>query len=164
MKKIRKKLLVFDLDNTLYPCDEQLNGSYERIDSITAFEGISEIMTITGATNILVTHGDPPIQLKKVAVLGIADYFDDIIVELTDKRNILKSLAKKYKDQVDEMFVIGDRIDREIRYGNEFGFTSILMLYGKYSTGTTKLLPKDRFEKPDHTAKNLWEIVSIVSQ
>jgi FMN phosphatase YigB (HAD superfamily) len=155
------KLILFDLDNTLYDCDGQLNGSYEQISSISAFEGVSEVLTVPGAINILVTKGNPLIQRKKIKILGIEGYFDEayFLPRTEDKQKIFRQIADKYRTVAHEIFAIGDRIDSEIRYGNECGFKTVLMAHGKYYHSIN---PKNRMEKPIHIVSNCRELAHIL--
>jgi len=152
-------VVIFDLDDTLFDRWGQLDETYRNLPNIKPFPETKEVLLAPGFKKVLVSRGDPAIQNKKVEVLGIKNFFDDIFVcsTLGEKKELFERIAKKYKAKKGEVFIVGDRIDSEIRYGNMLGFVTILLKHGKYKD----LKPKDEFEVPTFTIQNLRQVVDI---
>ncbi|MFA6338510.1 MAG: hypothetical protein WCW87_00390 [Candidatus Paceibacterota bacterium] len=160
MKKIfneQPKLLLIDLDDTLFDTTGQLDASHKDILSITLFPYSKILLGKITCPKILISRGDPEIQNEKIDVLGIRGYFDQIIICGTDeeKEKIFKEKISEYKiDDALSVWVIGNRIDTEIRFGNLLGCTTIHLKWGKHKD----IEPKDKYEISNHTVLLLEEI------
>ncbi len=157
------KIAIFDLDDTLFDRFGQLDETYKNLPNITPFPEAKKALSALSAKGfkkILVSCGDPAIQRKKVEVLGIGKHFDEIILCAAqgEKKASFEWVAKKYGAKNDEVFVVGDRVDAEIRYGNMLGMTTILHKHGKYKN----LKAKDKFEVPMFTITNIGQAVDII--
>jgi len=80
---------------------------------------------------VIVTAGFTKTQTTKVQVLGIAHDFDELFVvdnTLTDgnKKDAFLILMKKYGLQPDDVLVVGDDPESEIKYGLDLGMTTFL--------------------------------------
>lgn len=80
---------------------------------------------------VIVTAGFTKIQTTKVQMLGIEQDFDELFVvdnTLTDgnKKDAFLALMKKYELEPQDVLVIGDDAESEIRYGLELGMTTFL--------------------------------------
>ena len=87
------------------------------------------IKTLKGR-KFIVTAGFPKQQLSKVKMLGIADDFEDVhVVDVskTSKKEIFIELIEKYSLQKDEILIIGDDAESEIKYGLELGIETFLL-------------------------------------
>ncbi len=107
----------------------------------------------------LVTTGDPSFQGKKVELLGLADYFDIIIIDTNPSKEekflkILRSLNLKPR----QVLCVGDRIDNEIKSANKLGMITARLLHGKYSV----LTPKNQLEIPDYEIKTLGDVATLL--
>lgn len=104
------------------------------------------------------TKGEEKLQNKKIDNLNIRKYFHQIIVCKSDekKKTCFKDVAASFPDK--EILVIGDRIDSEIRWGNELGFRTIRLKQGKYKD----LKPKASEEIPNHEVENFSEIRAVM--
>ncbi len=132
----RKKVFVFDLDGTLVDTDGQLKGKGMRpLDCITPFTGVPEVLQIAGSINILVTAGNSDLQNKKVDALKLRQYFQQInVVEhKEEKQEVFRCIAEKFQGSEALIAVIGDRLDYEIRYGNECGFITFHINQGSHN-------------------------------
>ncbi len=159
-----KKIVIFDLDDTLFDTTRQLNNSYDNLDFITLFPGVIHLFDVLKSNNImmaLVSTGNDEIQHKKIELLNIANYFDTIIVcgqpeeKLTAFEHILK-----HNESTDpkNIFIIGDRIDREIMYGNMLGCTTIHVYGGKWGV----LVPKNELQVPLFSIQCIKDSSSII--
>ena len=141
-----QKILVFDLDDTLF---DSTNQPVEK-DGAWNLRFFSEFLPVLSNTEhicILVTKGDEEFQNKKINNLQIRDFFKEIHITVTDeeKHTVFEMLCKKYQGR--KMIAIGNRLDCEIRYGKKQGMKTIYIKFGKYAGCTAK----DSFEIPDCT-------------
>ena len=131
--------LIFDLDDTLYEKTEQLGDDYslEDVDKITIpQEEFDYLKELSEKNNMyIVSMGDEVLQRRKIEVLGLEDIFIKENIHIVSKQEDKK---EKFEEIINETkgiktYVIGDRIDSEIHYGNELGLDTIRILRGKYS-------------------------------
>jgi len=158
------KLVIFDLDDTLFDTTGQLGNdlSMEKLDQITPLPGAIEMLEKLKAVKVLVTRTSRGVerQEKKIDVLGIRKFFDKIIMTADDdsKRGAFEIIINSANLPLKDIFVVGNRIDAEVRYGKELGLKTILIKRGKYEN----LKPKDDYEKPDYTITDLRELFEII--
>jgi FMN phosphatase YigB (HAD superfamily) len=157
------KLAIFDLDDTIYDKTTILGDSYERINFVRPFPETIPVLRALKQKNVwrlLVTKGDPAIQEKKIQIMGLRPHFEGIIICATaeEKLSIFRSLidAHAVADPRD-VFVIGDRIDSEITYGNMLGCTTVRLMHGKYKN----LLSKSPLDTPVFSIDSLDKILSL---
>ena len=79
----------------------------------------------------LVTAGFMKMQQKKVEMLGLSNDFKKIYIidpETTDKtkKDIFEEIAKEFNYKPEELLVIGDDADSEIKYGKMLGMKTFL--------------------------------------
>ncbi len=160
------KLAIFDLDDTLFDSTGQLAGS-DEIDDIKLISPFTDVFSTLKdlkdkkIKTALVTYGYENVQNEKVKALKVSEYFDDIIIckEPDKKFDAFKDLAKKYPiDGTKNIFIIGDRIDREIMFGNMLGMVTIRYDFGKYKN----LKPEIDTQIPHYTINSLMEISKIL--
>ena len=158
--RFRFNNLIFDLDDTLYFKTEQLGDDYgfEDIDNISIpSEDMDYLKELSGKNNMyIVTKGDEKFQRRKIEFLGLEDIFvkENIhIVPLKeDKKELFKEITKDTPGI--KTYIIGDRIDSEIQYGNELGLETIRMMKGKYSD----MIPKILEQEPNY---EIYEIINL---
>ncbi len=156
------KIVIFDLDDTLFDRWGQLDETYKNLPNIQLFPDTIPVLKSIKFPKILVTFGDSAIQKKKIDILGIQHYFTEIYIfnSLEEKKEYFQCLMKKYYIKTPKnVFVVGDRLDSEIRFGKELGFVTIRLLHGKYKD----LKPKDVFELPDYTIEKISDVLRIVT-
>ena len=132
------KLWVTDLDNTL--CDtDVLEGDESRIGELALFPDVVNVFKVLVAQEIpivVLTSGDFVYQRSKVHQLGLTEVIDNIYVAGIgeDKSVLFKKILEEYNVAAEEVVVIGDRRDSEVRVGVEFGAQTIWYKHGKYNT------------------------------
>jgi len=160
-------LLLFDLDDTLYSRSEQLSDNYTEKDlsRITLFPGVTHLLTQKKLnqkcmTKVLVTKGDNHLQQQKINHLGIDHYFQKVLIcpRDEDKKSCFEKAIKDFSDE--DVWVIGNRLDSEIRYGKELGLKTIYLRHGKYAS----LQPKDAYEVPDYEVEKFEDIINILQE
>jgi putative hydrolase of the HAD superfamily len=101
---------------------------YIDVSKITPYRDAAIIPKLPGK-KVLVTSGIPKIQNKKVDILGIRGYFDEVIIDesssLRNKQRIFKSLLKKNELQPKEAVVVGDSPESELSAGKNLGMVTV---------------------------------------
>jgi len=153
-------LLLFDLDDTLYSKSEQLSDSYTEHDlaRIALFPGAADLLKRKNITKVLVTKGEEKLQQQKIMILGIKPHFQRILVcpRDEDKKKCFEKALEEFPDE--EAWVIGNRLDSEIRYGRELGLKTIYLRHGKYSG----YVPRDAYEVPDYEVERFTDIARVL--
>lgn len=167
------KLVIFDLDDTLFDTTGQLRDSHAGLDSITPFPGTFPLLMALkdrGIPMVLVSsfksslgQGDENIQNKKIDLLGIRHFFDTIALgaggpeKFAAFRNIIERSGVQNRK---EILVVGDRIDSEIMYGNILGCTTVRILHGKRK----HLLPENSDQNPTYSINSIGDLKSIIDR
>lgn len=148
------KLVIFDLDDTLFDTTG-MSSCGISVDAITAFPGTLDLLTALkekGIISALVSFGGLAFQEKKMEVLGIRNYFNDVLFcNLPEnKLPLFKHLMQKYAiEDSREVVVVGDRIDREIMFGNMLGCITVQIRHGKHKglkAGNATQVPKQTID------------------
>ncbi len=155
---MNSKLIIFDLDDTLFLSSSVVKEDYSNLEEIKLFSGVKDFLTNDNSKRILVTKGNKEIQEKKVNLLGINSFFEEIFYPLNDegKSGCFKEIIKNYPHYI--LWVVGNKLSSEIRYGNELGLKTVLLRKGKYKT----LKAKDDFEVPDYEIDEFTELNDIL--
>src|SRR3989344_6283482 len=154
------KVIVFDLDDTLYDRTGQLDETYKNMLNIKLFSDAAEVLEKIPFRKFLVSCGDKKIQDEKIKVLGIKKYFEDIfIVDTQDGKKVaLEKILVKTRAKASDIWVIGDKKSSEIRYGNMLGMNTVQMYHGLHKD--VKL--ESEMDKPKVAIKKLYELLRIL--
>ncbi|MEK7463923.1 MAG: hypothetical protein AAB610_02250 [Patescibacteria group bacterium] len=141
-----QKVIIYDLDDTLFDSTGQPKDDGKNW-SIKLFDGLQEMLDSKKHLNILVTRGNKELQDRKIDVLGLRKNFLSIYIVESDrhKHEQFKKIMIDFPDK--EIVIVGNRIDCEIRYGNQLGLKTIHIRHGKYM----ELKPRDQFEIPSES-------------
>ena len=96
-----------------------------------------------GARRFLVTSGFRRLQKSKINSLGIAPWFDEVIIDAIDepsrrgKEGIFRDLLKQHSLEPREVLVVGDNPHSEIAAGNRLGCRTIQILRPGVERGET---------------------------
>ncbi len=159
MFKLNRQLLIFDLDDTLYLCSGVVKADYSNLEEIKPFPGVKEFLTKNTSQKVLVTKGNPETQQKKIAILGIKDFFEEIFYPLTEDNKTIcfSEIIQKYPHH--DCWVIGNKITAEIRSGKMLGLRTVLIKQGKYKT----LKAKDSFEIPEYEIEEFYQLGDVLN-
>ena len=154
-------LIVFDLDDTLYDCSGQMKEATKWQDArcIVPFLGVIDFLSLFPARKILLSREtDAGLQDVKIDALCIRTYFDKIYFcqRNEEKKNLLGKIQQEYSSE--DIWVVGDRIDSEIQYGNELGMKTVRLQHGKYS----RLEPQNDYQKPYCNIAQFSELAGIL--
>lgn len=141
------KILVFDFYRTLYdPEKEGLEKSSKKV--LKAF-------LKNGFELCLVSQGKERREL--IENLNLEKCFSKILLSseksLEDFKKLVTSEVKKK-----ESFVVGDRVKKEIKFGNLLGLKTVWLKKGKFANE----LPSDPTEEPDFVIEELEEVLRII--
>ncbi|MBT4651145.1 HAD hydrolase-like protein [Candidatus Woesearchaeota archaeon] len=158
---MKEKLLIFDLDDTLIDTNGVLREEtvWEDVEKLTLLPGVKDFFINFSGKKVLVTkETDEGLQSKKIEVLKIRDLFVEILICYNNegKKKCFEKVMNDFPD--DELWVIGDRRDSEIRHGNELGLKTMLLKRGKYKN----LKAKDGLEVPDYEVEGFEELTEII--
>jgi putative hydrolase of the HAD superfamily len=87
------------------------------------------IKSLTGR-KFIVTAGFQKQQTSKVKMLGIADDFEEVHVvdvSVTNKKEAFKLLIDQYNLKIEDILIIGDDAESEIKFGLELGISTFLL-------------------------------------
>lgn len=131
-----RKVVIIDLDDTLFDTTGQLDPTYKNIENITLFPGVDDGLKALREKFViyLTTTGNQEIQNKKIGVLGVRKYFDEVFVVESKEEKLVNFEFIKNKHSVleaDDIIVVGDRLDSEILFGNMLGFKTIRVKQGR---------------------------------
>ena len=154
-------LIVFDLDDTLFHTSGQMKyeNRWQDVKNITPFPGVPEFLNSFPAKKVLLTwETDKGLQDAKIDQLGIRPFFEEIVICYSneEKKQCLANLQQKYPSE--EIYVIGDRIDAEIQFGNELGMKTVRLSYGKYK----EMTPQHKLQLAHHTITSFSELRRVL--
>ena len=109
---------------------------------------------------ILVSQGSKDSQNKRIDALGIRDYFDEIYLsERGKKQEIFNQILDNLRLDANQILVVGDRIDGELKIANELGMQTCRITKGKYKI----LEPRFKNEEPDFTINTLRGLYGVLN-
>ncbi len=140
--------IILDFNRTLYnpDADELMPGVRELLDALRDQRAI-----------LFLVSAAAPSRQALIARLGLAPYFTDIIITMDKSVSTFRQIHDSH--QADPWIVIGDRIRREITYGNAIGATTIWVRQGKFA----EELPIASAEEPNYTVSSLAEVGPIIT-
>ena len=154
-------LIVFDLDDTLFHSSAQMRRetAWEDVKRITPFPGVQEFLKSFPAKKFILTwETDKGLQDAKINTLGIRSLLDDIFIcnSNQEKKQYLESIKLKYP--AEDIYVVGDRIDAEIQFGNELGMKTVRLQYGKYKD----MVPMHKHQQAHHTITEFSQLSRVL--
>ncbi|MEK6914827.1 MAG: uridine diphosphate-N-acetylglucosamine-binding protein YvcK [Nanoarchaeota archaeon] len=109
---------------------------------------------------ILISQGNFESQNKRIDILGIRDYFDEILLSNHGmKKENFEKILNKSGFKPNQILVVGDRIDNEIKIGNELGMKTCRIMKGKYKI----LNPKIKIEESEYNINSLRGLYKILN-
>jgi FMN phosphatase YigB (HAD superfamily) len=143
MKQSITKAIIFDFMRTLYDPEKG-----------RLFYGVKKILQLLSKSHdlYLISYKEHTRE-QLIQSLGIETYFKQIhFVEVKNKRAFIKALhGKKYS----KIWVVGDRIEGEIKIGNSFNHQTIWLKQGKYATRE----PHRKDEHPKYIIHTIRELI-----
>lgn len=110
----------------------------------------------------LLTVGVYERQEKKIQILRLKPYFDEIIINDQEiglrVEDCILDILGRHAISTGETVMVGDRVRDELRIAKSMGMTTIQMLHGRF-----KNEPADNgHDKPDYKVKRIFQIPTIL--
>ena len=138
----------------------------DKVNDIQLFEDVAPTLRnlrTQGYRLFLVSSGVHARQERKIYMLGLKPYFDEIVINDSE---IGAKLEECYIDLMtrhgltpQECVAVGDRIHSEIHVANYLRMTTVQMTHGRYKS----LLPKNELEEADYRIRKISELTEILA-
>ncbi len=165
------RFLVFDEIARRYGLDEEVVRKAYRAynsDEVGDIQPARDVVPTLrflrerGRQCFLLTSGIHARQSRKIDKLGLAELFDDIVVNDVERGELmgesLRYLLEKHDLRPLETLVVGDRPHEEIHIGNELGTLTAQVLRGRFSSFEAR----DATEKADFRISGIFQVPTIL--
>ena len=163
--------LVFDEIARRYNLDDDIiDDAYraynsDEVGEITAFPDVKptlKFLRSQGVLCFLLTSGLHRRQSTKIRKLGLKNSFDEVVINDTERGELMgecmRYLLGRHRLRPEELLVVGDRPQEEIRVGKELGAATAQMLHGRFSA----FEPRDASEQPDYRITRLFQVPTLL--
>lgn len=142
-----------------YGRDGYINAYFDKL---IAYPDVLETLErLKDKKLVLITEGTYKQQNKKIDILGVRNYFEHIFIPEIGKKESYFLRALDILDiDPEEILVIGDRVDREIKIGNKLGMKTVRLMRGLHSF----VNPEDDLERADFEIKDFNEVFDIIEE
>lgn len=147
--KFMKKIIIFDFNRTIYDPDNDC--------LIPGVRFVLRILLRREFTLCLISRAGKS-RKDLVKKLGISKYFSRVIIAKEKNKKDFERMVAPMAIDKSSSFVVGDRVRKEIRFGNLLGLQTIWLRSGKF----TNEKPRTKNEQPTYTIRTLKEILEIV--
>jgi len=110
----------------------------------------------------LLTTGIHERQHKKIELLGLKPYFDEIIINDQEvgllMEDCFEAIVRKYSLSPQNVVVVGDRVREELRIAKSKGMVTVQMLHGRFKDETAY----DSANKPDYKIKRFFQLPTLL--
>ncbi len=110
----------------------------------------------------LLTVGVHERQEKKINILGLKPYFDEIVISDQEiglpMEDCMRDLIERHNINFREAVMVGDRVREELRIAKSLGMTTIQMLHGRFKNEPAV----NECDKPDYKIKRIFQIATIL--
>ena len=137
----------------------------EEVGDIQPFPDVPETLDHLrgqGYKLLLYTSGVYARQQKKLDALGIADYFDETLINDIEtgehREDCFLDLLTRHQLKPDEVVAVGDRIQAEIKTANSLGMITVQMVHGRFKD----VAPKSDLEEPDYKIASIGELPHVL--
>ena len=125
---------------------------------ISTFKELKE----NGYKLFLLTVGVHERQEKKINILGLKPYFDEIVISDQEiglpLEDCMRDLIERHTINFREAVMVGDRVREELRIAKSLGMTTIQMLHGRFKNEPAV----NDCDKPDYKIKRIFQITTIL--
>lgn len=125
---------------------------------ISTFKELKE----KGYNLFLLTVGVHERQEKKINILGLKPYFDEIVISDQEiglpLEDCMRDLIERHTINFREAVMVGDRVREELRIAKSLGMTTIQMLHGRFKNEPAV----NDCDKPDYKIKRIFQITTIL--
>ena len=115
-----------------------------------------------GHNLFLLTVGVHERQEKKINILGLKSYFDEIVISDQEiglpLEDCMRDLVGRHDINFGEAVMVGDRVREELRIAKSLGMITIQMLHGRFKNEPAV----NDCDKPDYKIKRIFQITTIL--
>ncbi len=101
-------------------------------------------------------------QHKKIELLNLKPYFDEIIINDQEvgllMEDCFEAILRKYSLSPQNVVVVGDRVRGELRIAKSKGMVTVQMLHGRFKNETAY----DHSNKPDYKIKRFFQLPTLL--
>jgi uncharacterized cofD-like protein len=113
----------------------------------------------------LLTTGIHERQYKKIELLNLKPYFDEIIINDQEvgllMEDCFEAIVRKHSLNSQNVVVVGDRLREELRIAKSMGMVTVQMLHGRFKVEST-YSRSDRSNKPDYKIKRFFQLPTLL--
>jgi uncharacterized cofD-like protein len=110
----------------------------------------------------LLTIGIHERQQKKIELLKLEPYFDEIIINDQEVGLLMddcfEEIVKKYALNPRNVVAVGDRVRAELRIAKSLGMVTVQMLHGRFKVESAS----DDSNKPDYKIKRIFQLSTVL--
>lgn len=110
----------------------------------------------------MITVGVHERQERKINILGLKPYFDEIVINDQEiglpMEECMRTLIERHTINYGEAVMVGDRVREELRIAKTIGMTTIQMLHGRFKNEPAV----NDGDKPDYKIKRIFQITTIL--
>ena len=110
----------------------------------------------------LLTTGIYERQYKKIELLNLEPYFDEIIINDQEvgllMEDSFEAIVRKYSLSPQNVVVVGDRVRGELKFAKSKGMVTVQMLHGRFKDETAY----DISNKPDYKIKKIFQLPTLL--
>lgn len=116
--------IIFDFNRTLYDPDRRrlVNGAAELL-TAAAQKGYRRVLFSQAV----------PSRADLINELGLTGYFDEIILTEHKTSDLFATIADKHQSDAKTSYVIGDRVNGELKLGYAAGWQTIWFRQGRFA-------------------------------
>ena len=101
-------------------------------------------------------------QYKKIELLNLKPYFDEIIINDQEvgllMEDSFEAIVRKYSLSPKDVVVVGDRVRGELKFAKSKGMVTVQMLHGRFKDETAY----DSSNKPDYKIKRIFQLPTLL--
>ncbi len=113
----------------------------------------------------LLTTGIHERQHKKIELLNLKPYFDEIVINDQEvgllMEDCFEAIVRKYSLSPQDVTVVGDRVREELRIAKAKGMVTVQMLHGRFKEEAA-YERADRSNKPDYKIKRFFQLPTLL--
>jgi len=146
-----RKIIIFDFNRTIY--DPEKNNLTQDVLLI-----LQKLFVNSENSLYLISRDENKEKRQEILrKFDLEKYFQKMFFVSKKSPNLFRKIIKKEKINPDNVYIVGDYLYDEIRYGNMCGVNTIWFKSGKFKD----LKPKSRYDYP---TKITMKIKNIINQ
>ena len=137
----------------------------DEVNDVHPFSDVGRTLSAlrdTGYRLFLVTTGVYARQEAKIEKLGLRECFDEVVINDMEKGMLMeecyRQLISRHHLRPAEVAVVGDRVQQELRVGEDMGMTTVQMCHGRFRDER----PGNGTGKPHYQIKHIFQLPTIL--